>query len=137
MVIFPDEGLFIVHKDTVNAVNLTLMGTVPSTTELTDLSGAGSTFVANRFPVDNTLLGLGLQATPGWTNGATANVADNVYIWDGATWGVYYYNGTNWKKTGSLANQNTTAVTLGNGVFVTRIAAGSSQLAQILPYTLQ
>ena len=134
VVIYPDDGLFISHKG-LSATSLTIMGTVPSTTELSELDGsAGATFLGNRFPVDTTLLSLGLQTTPNWTNGASAGVADNVLLWNGTTWDVYYYNGTNWKKSGSLANQNTTVIPTSTAPFITRKDAGSSVLTQVLPY---
>ena len=118
------------------------MGTVPSTTEQTDLNGGsvanpGYTYISNRFPVDTTLLTLALQTTSGWVNGASANGADNVLIFNSTsqTWDTFYYNGTNWKKSGNLANQNTALIPAGTGVFVIRTGTGTSTLTQALPYT--
>jgi len=134
-VIYPDEGLFIIHRDTVNALNLTLSGTAPSTAEYTNLAGAGSTFIPNRFPTDTTLLASGIQNTPGWKTGASASAADNVFIWTGTTWAIYYFNGTNWKKSGSLSIQDSTPITAGTSVFITKANAGTA-LIQALPYSL-
>ena len=96
VVIYPDDGVFVVHKDTAAALAVTFLGTVPSTSEQSDLASAGSTFLANRFPTDTTLGGLGLQSLPGWAAGATANSADNVLIWNDALggWDTYYWTGS-------------------------------------------
>jgi uncharacterized protein (TIGR02597 family) len=137
-IVLPDKGMFILRRAAA-PLNLTFLGTVPSSSERTDFTGPASTFKANRFPVDTTLLGMGLQGLPNWLAGASASAADNVYLWSGTGWNVYYYNGTNWKKSGSLTNQNTTPIPLGTAMFVVRqsTAAGStSTLVQALPYSL-
>ena len=135
-IIYPDEGLFVIRTITSPLV-LTFMGTVPSTAEQTDLTGAGSTFVANRFPVDTKLLATNLQTTPNWTTGSSANTADTVYLWNAtnSTWDVFYHNGTNWKKSGSLANQNATPVLAGSALYIVRSNASASVFNQPLPYT--
>ena len=138
VILYPDEGLFIIRRAT-TPVTLTFVGTVPSTTERSDLVGPASTFVSNRFPVDTTLLSVGFQNLPNWLSGSSASQADNVYIWNGTTWGFFYYNGTNWRKGGSLVNANTQAIPSGTAMFVIRqsTATGTSgTLAQNLPYTL-
>lgn len=143
-VVLPDQGLFILRRATTD-LPLTFLGTVPSTTERTDFVGPLSTFLSSRFPVDFTLAGttnpLNLQTLPSWQTGSSANAADNVYIWDvaGQKWDIYFHNGTSWRKSGSLANQNTTVVPLGTAMFVLRrsaAAGNNSTLVQLLPYTL-
>ncbi len=144
-VILPDRGMFVIRRGT-SALSLTFLGTVPSTTEKTDFPGPGSTFRANRFPVDMTFGGTGLTAVnlqnlPNWQSGATANTADNLYLWNttNRTWDVYFYNGTNWKKSGNGLNQNSTAIPAGSAMFVVRQSSASgatSTLTQTLPYTL-
>lgn len=134
VVIYPDEGIFITRR-AASPLELTFLGTVPSTTERTELAGSGSTFMANRFPVDIQLGNIGLHQSANWTAGATANVADNVSAWNGTTWETYFYNGTNWRKAGNLANQDTTVIPAGTAVFVKRAAASASTLTQNLPYT--
>ena len=137
-IVYPDEGVFLVRRST-SALSLTFVGTVPSTTERSDVPGAGSTFVSNRFPTDTTLSAVGFQNLPNWLSGATANNADNVYIWNGTSWVVYYYNGTNWKASGILSTQDTKSIPTGSAVFVVRqssASGSSSTLPQTLPYTL-
>ena len=64
-VIFPDDTLFFARK-VVSPLTLTFMGTVPSTTERTELAGSSYNFVGNRFPTDTTLGATGLENTTGW-----------------------------------------------------------------------
>ncbi len=139
-IIYPDEGIFISRRNTSTGVSVTVMGTVPTTKEQTDLAahdsnGHGSTFIANRFPVDMQLSAIGLQNTANWKSGATFDVADNVFAWNGHAWDTYFYNGTNWKKTGSLGIQDTTVIPAGTALFVTRSSASGATLSQNLPYT--
>lgn len=133
-ILYPDEGIFMIHRPT-SQLDIVFTGTCPSTQEQTDLVGAGSTFMANRFPVDMQLSTAGIHLSANWVTGTTANAADNVFIWNGTNWDTYYHNGTNWKKSGSLLNQNTTAIPTGAAVFVTRSNAAASTLTQSLPYT--
>lgn len=141
-IIYPDEGLFIT-RIALTPLVLTFMGTVPSTAEQTNLLGAGSTFLGNRFPVDATLGSLGLQNSTNWTSGASANSADNVFLWNGTNWVTYYYTGllgspnNIWKKAGTIGSTDfgITPVLTGTSVFVTRNDAGSAVLTQNLPYT--
>ena len=137
-IIYPDEGLYITRRAT-SPLTLTFVGTVPSSTERSDLLGPGSTFISNRFPTGTTLNAVGFQNLPNWLSGTTASQSDNVYLWTGTTWGVYYYNGTNWKQSGSLLNVNTQAIPSGTAAFVIRQSSASgisSTLAQSLPYSL-
>ena len=137
-VIYPDEGLFLVRRAT-TSLSLNFVGTVPSVTERSDVFGPASTFLANRFPVDTTLTAVGFQNLPSWQTGTTSDVADNVYIWNGSSWVVYYYNGTNWKASGILGSQDSKIIPTGSAVFVVRksTATGTNgTLAQVLPYTL-
>jgi uncharacterized protein (TIGR02597 family) len=138
-IIYPDDGLFIVRRGG-TSLSLTLMGTVPSTTEQTDLNGTGSTFFANRFPVDVTLLNSGIRNTAGWVTNSDPAVADKVYIWGvfapdpTPKWGTFYHNGTNWRRSGALGNEDSRAIAAGTAVFMTKSSAGTT-LSQALPYT--
>lgn len=135
-IIYPDEGVFIVHRGT-SPVTLTMMGAVPSTNEQTDLFGSGSTFLANRFPVDVQLINSGIHTSSGWVTNASPNVADKVYLWDTTTrvWQTYFHNGTNWRRAGSGANQNTIVIKAGSAAILSRSSATGAALTQTLPYT--
>lgn len=134
VVIYPDEGIFISRR-AASPLNLTFLGTVPTTTEKTELAGAGSTFAANRFPVDVQLTNLGLHLIPGWVTGNTSNGTDNVQVWNGTFWDTYYYNGTNWKKAGNLKPQDTTVIPAGTAILVKRTSSAPTILTQNVPYT--
>ena len=112
-------------------------GLVPSTNEKTDLSGTGSTFAAQRYPVDTQLSAVGFQATTGWVSGTTVSTSDNVWAWSTSLskWEQFYYNGTNWRKAGSIANQNARLLPAGSAVIVIRTGTTTtSTLFQTLPY---
>ena len=133
VVIYPDDLVFISRKDTTGPAAITLMGTVPSTSEKSEIA-TGSTAFANRFPVDLTLGGLGLQSIPGWVAGTTASNSDNVYLFNGTAWVKYYYSTAGfWKQSGNT-NQDATPIPAGSGVFVVR-AGSLALLTQALPYT--
>ena len=136
-VVRPDTTMFIVRR-ALTSLTLTLIGTVPSGTERTDLPGPGSVFVSRRFPANTTLSALGLHTLPGWGSGNSASSADEVNLWNGTTWESFYYNGTNWKKAGSFVNADSQPVPASSGLFVTRrsSAAGTtSTLTQAAPYS--
>ena len=137
VILYPDEGILLVHLGT-SPVTLKFSGSVPNTIEKTDISGTGSTFAAVRFPVDTTLLAVGFHSTAGWVSGASASTADNVWAWSVTLnqWEQFYYNGSNWRKAGSLAIQNTRALTAGSAVIVIRNGTTTTTtLSQALPYT--
>jgi len=137
-IIYPDESLFVIRRST-STLSLTFQGTIPTTTLLTDISGPGGVFVANQYPVDTTLLSTGISGLPNWQTGSTAGTADNLLLWNGIGWDTYYHNGTNWKRSGSTLNQNTTAIPTNSGIFIRRISTVSgsaSTLVQALPYSL-
>lgn len=135
-ILYPDEGILVVHIGA-SPVTLNFTGLVPTGDERTDLSGTGSTFAAHRFPVDTELGLIGFQSTAGWVSGTSANAADNVWAWSTSLnkWEQFYYNGTSWRKAGSLATQNTRVIPAGSSVIVTRIGTTTtSTLSQTIPY---
>jgi len=136
-IVYPDDGVMVVRIAS-NPLTITFVGSVPSSAELNVLGGAGSTFIANRFPVDTTLAGLGLSTSPNWTNGNSASAADNVLVWNGTTWDTYYYTGVIWKKSGSVGSvdRGTTVISSATSVFIRRINSSISQVNLPLPYAL-
>jgi uncharacterized protein (TIGR02597 family) len=52
--------------------------------------------------------------------GPSSSQADNVYIWNGTTWDVFFHNGTNWKKTANFGNFETKPVLPDQGLFIVR-----------------
>ena len=134
-ILYPDDAVFFVRKVT-SPLPITLMGTVPSTQEQTDLIGSSNNFMGNRFPVDSTLGTSGIETAPGWVKGTTAAVSDNVLIWNGTNFSPYYYHSTNnrWQK--ATLNATTTPLPAAEGFFVVRSAGTADTiLTQNLPYT--
>lgn len=135
-IIYPDEGVFVSRIGT-TPIDLITTGTVPTTTERTDITGTTSTFMSNRFPVDMQLGNVGFELLPGWVANSNATSADKVLVWNGTAWDTYFYGGSFWRKSPGLptANFNTTVITAGSAVFVQRVGAGALTLSQSLPYT--
>ncbi len=139
-IIYPDDGVFLVRRAITGPVSITFMGTVPSTSEQSGIP-SGSTFLANRFPVNTTLGGLGLHTLPGWTAGTSANNADSVYVWNtvSGAWDAYFWTGTAttpnniWKRTGNTDRSNT-PILAGTAIYITH-AGTNLNLTQVLPYT--
>ena len=135
-IIYPDDAVFFVRK-AASTLPITLMGTVPSTSERTELAGAKYNFVANRFPTDATLGTSGIETMPGWIKGTSASSSiDTVLLWNGSTFDTYFYHTTNNRWQRGISNATTTAISAASGLFISR-AAGSSDavLTQNLPYT--
>lgn len=134
-ILFPDDTVFFVRKVTA-ALPITLMGTVPSTTERTELIGSSNNFIANRFPTDSTLGATGLENTAGWVKGTSVNGVDNVLLWNGVSFDAYFYHSTNnrWQK--GISNATAAPISAATGFFVVRSAGTTdSVLSQNLPYT--
>ena len=135
-ILYPDEGVFIVHRGA-SPVTLTMMGTVPSTNEQTDLFGSGSTFMANRFPIDVQFGNSGIDTSAGWVKASNATSADKVYLWDTTelVWQTYFHNGTSWRRSGIGGNRNTDIIKAGTAVVISRSSPTGATLTQTLPYT--
>lgn len=93
---------------------------------------------ANRFPLDVPLSSLGLHSATGWQTGSHAGVADCVRVWNGSTWDLYFHNGLNWRRAGSLQNQDSKAIPAGSGAMILRRspAGNAINLSLPLPYSL-
>lgn len=139
-IIYPDEGMFVVRRDT-TPLTLTFLGNVPTTAESSYIPGNGNTLVSQRFPVDVTLGSLNIQQLPGWVSGEAASSVDNVLLWNGSAWDTYYYDNTgpNWAKVGSFAAQDSAVIPQGSAFLVHRkqgSTAPNTYLRSNLPYTL-
>ena len=142
-IIYPDEALYIIRRST-NPLTLTFTGTIPTTVEQSDIPGSENTFLANRYPQDMVLYSststnsISLQNLPNWQSGASALAADRVSIWNGTGWYVYYFNGTNWKRSGSGLIQDSTVIPANSAIYISRISSSGTSIAlpQPLPYSL-
>ena len=142
-IIYPDEALYILRRS-MTPLTVTFAGTIPTTNEKTDVPGGANTFLANRYPQDMVLYSstssnsLSLQNIPNWQSGSSAASADKVCLWTGSGWSVYYYNGTNWKKSGSLLIQDSTVVPANSAMYISRMSSSGTNVtfSQLIPYSL-
>lgn len=92
---------------------------VPAGLDLRTLVAPGDTCVI--LPID-TLGSLFGAATTPFKTGASATTADNIQLWNGSVWSVYYHNGSQWRRSGSPASQNNTPIHPDAGLLVVRRA---------------
>jgi hypothetical protein len=121
-------------------INLTAIGSVPTTARKLQIKNSGVSLLAQFFPVDSTLQSIALQNTPGWVSNATATLADKVVLVNSAgVSSTYFYNGTGWKRVAlGTPAADTTAIPAGSMIFINKLGTtpGYSTLSQALPYTL-
>ena len=131
----PEQGFVFVHRAG-TAYVFTGLGAVPITDLKTDFPANTITSFGNRFPVDTTLAGLGLDQLAGWNKNADPTLADNVLIRIGSTWSTFYHDGTQWLKQGTGSPSNTQSIPIGTSVVVVHRAGPTLTLNQTLPYSL-
>ncbi len=112
----------------ITAQNGNALGLATAGVDLTQFVAVGDRYEV--LPVD-TVTGLF-----GTTNGLLApgvgpTLADNLLVWNGTTWLTYYFNGTNWKQSGSLLLQNNLVMPVGGGLSVTRRVASAEKFEVI------
>lgn len=139
--ISPTSGAFYSRIATSN-MTITTTGAVPTLQVKHIVPASGSRFYARYFPTSGTLNDFGFQNLPGWrsTNqaGVTTATADKLITTDPAgTIRTYYYDGTNWKRSGSSSSQNSIEIPPGGSIRATRFGIGPAGIATInIPYSL-
>lgn len=140
-VIRPDAGLIYVRRAT-TGLTMTFTGSVPTTDLRYVIKSAGSTFVANGFPVDTTLAALGYN-NPGWVSKPSTDAAsaDQVLYWNGGVWQHFYFNSTNnrWQQVGiNSVSANGFSIKAGQPVMIQKAGStsGVATTVQSLPYSL-
>jgi hypothetical protein len=108
-------------------------GNVPTTGVKYLVPTSGLTYFARFFPASGTINDFGFQNLPGWS------LTDRVNTTDAS--GVvrsYFWNGTEWRRSGTSANQSSTPVPIGGAVSVSRSGSvGPAQLLSVnIPYNL-
>jgi uncharacterized protein (TIGR02597 family) len=139
-IIRPEQGIIVVTGGT-EPVNLTLLGSVSVSPEVSAVPGSGVALVANRLPFATTLSALKIQALAGWAKGASASVSDNLMRWNGSSWNVYYHTGARWQKAGSQDSQDSAPLSAGESLLIRRrdgstASAASLETAAPFAYTL-
>jgi hypothetical protein len=131
-VIYPDEGLVFVRRDT-DAFSLTLSGTVPAINSKGFHPAGGAKFLlSNPYPVSIGLQDLAIESASGsWTQSDTATSADQVLVWTGSSWSTFYK-----KSNGDWANVSD-AVNYSNPATAIAVAGtGGSNALQSIDLTL-
>ena len=137
-ILSPDYGFMVIRRAS-SPLSLALAGRVRDGATRLSIKGGASTFVGNSYPVDQQLSTLPFASMSGWAKAASATSADKVLVWSGSAWLTFYNNGSNWKMSGSLANQNSYIIPSGTPFYVIRgsqVAASDSFASFNLPYTL-
>lgn len=119
VIIYPDEGVQMSRRGN-TPLTLTMAGEVSVISEQTQCVGPAMTFAANRYPVDVTLVSLGLKLLPNWTSGASTTTADYVQLRLKGGWVKYWHTGTSWVKSGSTVSQDNAIIPQGAAYYVYR-----------------
>ena len=93
--------------------------------DLTQVAATNNTFEIVPTYTLATLFG---ASTVPFQTGTNFSTADNVLLWDGTIWSIYYHNGTNWRRSGSLTNQNNVIIYPDEGIYITRRATSALAL---------
>lgn len=122
-----------------NTSSFQVAGTVPNTDRKTQIKNSGLTTLAQYWPTDTTLAGLGLQSLPNWTKSSVSTNADNVILVVNGASTTYWHNGTNWRSVGvGTANRDTVSVPAGATIYINKRGSttGYTTLNQAVPYNL-
>ena len=130
-VIYPDEGLVIVRRDT-DSYALTMSGTVPAISSQAFHPASDNKFLlGNPYPVAIGLSNLAVDSAGSkWTGSNTASSADQVLVWTGSSWETFYKNASgNWSRVGdsiNYSNPATATATIDGSGTVTSVSVGNS-----------
>lgn len=125
----PEAGLMFNRLGSA-AMALNITGAVPMTKRADVVKSSGVTFLGTHWPVDSTLATSGIQSIPGWTSNASFNSADQVQLFISGAWSKYWFDGTNWRRSGfgSPISDNQ-VITAGTAILINKVnAAGSDGL---------
>lgn len=114
-------------------------GAVPTTQRQVSVKNSGTTVLAHYWPMESTLLDLGIQNLDGWTSGPNAKIADTVLVTTAGSVSTYYHDGTDWRRV-SFGNPlgNSAVIPVGSSIILSKrgSATGLATLTQGLPYSL-
>jgi len=121
------------------ALNLTLLGTVPSVDRKAIVSNAGITFISSSWPADLTLGTSNIASIPGWVANSSPGSADIAQMAVSGGWRQYYYNGTHWLRVGPNTLSDSLVIPAGGAIILQKLGTtpGVTTLSQTLPYSLQ
>lgn len=137
LIIRPDSAV-IYNRLKNTSFSLTLTGTVPVVNRKAVVRSGQTTLLSSYWPVDKTLVSVGLHQLSGWVANANPNFADLVQIRQGSSWQTYYYDGSNWINLVSEVPSNNLTIAPGSGLLIKKRALTSSPLVldQAISYNL-
>ena len=107
-------------------------GNVPTTAVKYLVPTSGLTYFARFFPTGGTINDFGFQNLPGWSSADRVNTTDASGVVRS-----YFWNGTQWRRAGTSADQSSTPIPIGGAVSVSRSGSGPAQLLSVArPYVL-
>ncbi len=125
------QGVWFARPATAQAGNITITGSVNAAPKTHDIS-AGFNMISSAFPTDFVLNGGNINwADCGAVAGNDATTADQIQVWDGSKFDVYFYRanktttpkwtkGPGWVKAGAIANLTTDVIPAGKGFWYAR-----------------
>jgi uncharacterized protein (TIGR02597 family) len=128
-ILFPEDGIIIKRKQAGN-VNVVLLGAVKMGTTSIPIA-PGTNVVSNVYAANLTLASSGLytgSASTGLAGGASVS-ADQILLWNGVGYDVYYYQtsglgGTGWRKGGDASTDaSSTPIPTGSSMIIKRLGA--------------
>jgi hypothetical protein len=130
------ESAILFSRIGTTALALSATGSVPMQKRVDIVRGTGLTFMGSNWPVDITLLSAGIHTLPGWQANATASGADQVLILNNGAWLTYWWNGTNWRRSGPGSQiSDTVVIRAGAGILLNKLVpATNGLLSQNRPY---
>jgi len=127
----PDQGILIARKAGSNDVRLQVAGQVKTTNAKIPVLN-GMQIVSNPWPTPMTFAQLGLQTgseSTGLKQGPSVSDADVVYRLENGKWEQYFifddqvgFDPIQWSKLGSIADQSTTQIGVGEAILIKRIS---------------
>jgi hypothetical protein len=127
--ISPLAGAFYLRIAT-SSFNMVTTGNVPTTAVQYLVPRSGQTFFARFFPTAGTINSFGFQNLPGWSSNDRVSTIDS-----GGNVRSFFWNGTQWRRAGTSADQSGTVVPIGGAVLVNRTGSGAAQLLSVAnPY---
>ena len=131
----PDSGILFLRKDSTD-LEIVLDGFVPTNNTQLVVSTSGYTMLGGIYPVDRTLLDVGIQDLTSWIKNSSVNNADQIILYNGSAWETYYHDGTNWKRPGARGSSDDVIIPAGTPLLLSRIGSGDTEeFTNIIPYS--
>ena len=92
-IIYPDEGMIYVRRS--DAITLSFSGNVPLSVQCYRPPRDNKFLMSNPFPIAMNLSEL-IDTSSNWSSNTNIIDADQILVWTGSAWSIYFHNGTDW-----------------------------------------